>query len=451
MMSASTKVPLNSPRSAVAAEAAARQNAIEYQAGRNLDAGDKGFAGGREESTLPGPGQPLGRRERAEMESRFQRDFSNVRVHTNSKEAEAMGARAFTRGNDIAFAPGESPATDRSLLAHELTHSAQQADGGARVQKDPKKGATAGIGSAPPSEAFTRAEKAGAEDEAVLFNVNEATLSAAGLAVVKKAAAGQRAAVTVEIHGYASSEGEGEYNVNLSAHRAAALKVELKALLPQGSQVTLFAHGETTGFGPAENNRRAGFKITPLVPPAAPKQSDENWSLDPAGDAPKRDVHLDPAASSVRLIPPLSLAPAPYTYQPPTVMPQVGGPAPIDWLVMRNKWAAYGLNLDARGAGDIEGYAATQHAATVGLFTTFFGFKPYAAGKLADKLQPIALGVATGAYLSNNYPSAGDLLDRDIKAAHPDSWKTPSIPLTDIADVIYQQATGKDNSYLTRF
>ena len=451
MMSASTKIPLHSGSAAVAAESAARQNAVEYAAGARLDAGGKGFQGSTEESTLPGPGQALGERERAAMESRFQRDFSNIRVHTNSKEAEAMGARAFTRGNNIAFAPGESPAQDRPLLAHELTHSLQQTEGGARVQKDPKPGTSPGIGSAPPAEAFTRADKAGPEDQAVLFPLNEATLSAAGWAELKKMAASQKAAVTVEIHGYASSEGEGEYNLNLSAHRAAALKAALKGLLPEGSQVVLFAHGETTEFGPAESNRRAGFKVSPMAPAGCAQPAGENWSSDPSGDAPRQDAHLDPATSSVRLFPPLSLGPAPFTLQPPVLVPQPGQPAAIDWLVMRNKWAAYGLKLDARTAGDIEAYAATQRGATVGLFTTFLGMRPHTAGKLADMLQPVALGVATGAYLSNNYPSAGDLFDRDVKAAYPDSWKTPAVPLSDIADLIYQKATGKENSYLTRF
>jgi hypothetical protein len=69
------------------------------------------------------------------MESRFGRDFSDVRVHTDahaSESATAVNAQAYTVGRDIVFAPGQySPATDtgKSLLAHELSHVAQQDSG----------------------------------------------------------------------------------------------------------------------------------------------------------------------------------------------------------------------------------------------------------------------------------------------------------------------------------
>jgi hypothetical protein len=68
------------------------------------------------------------------MESRFSRDFSRVRVHTGekaAKSARALGARAYTVGQNVVFALGEyRPATDsgRRLLAHELTHTLQQRD-----------------------------------------------------------------------------------------------------------------------------------------------------------------------------------------------------------------------------------------------------------------------------------------------------------------------------------
>jgi len=69
---------------------------------------------------------------RSGMESRFGRDFSQVRIHTGtvaSETTQAVKARAFTRGSNIAFAPGQySPGTDsgKRLLAHELTHVVQQ-------------------------------------------------------------------------------------------------------------------------------------------------------------------------------------------------------------------------------------------------------------------------------------------------------------------------------------
>lgn len=81
---------------------------------------------------LRSPGQPLDMQTRAFMEPRFGYDFSRVRVHTDAKAAEsarAVNALAYTVGRDIAFGPSQyAPETNegRSLIAHELTHVAQQ-------------------------------------------------------------------------------------------------------------------------------------------------------------------------------------------------------------------------------------------------------------------------------------------------------------------------------------
>ncbi|HEV8579388.1 MAG TPA: DUF4157 domain-containing protein [Thermoanaerobaculia bacterium] len=97
---------------------------------------------------LRSPGQPLDTATRGFMESRFGRDFSQVRVHTDAKAAEsarAVRARAFTVGRDVAFGEGQyapqTPAGGR-LLAHELTHVLHQ-NGVPRLQRQ------AGGGAAP--------------------------------------------------------------------------------------------------------------------------------------------------------------------------------------------------------------------------------------------------------------------------------------------------------------
>ena len=77
------------------------------------------------------PGQPLDAATRHSMESRFGHDFSNVRVHSDSRaaaSARAVQARAYTVGRHIAFAapPRFSSAGSEALLAHELTHVIQQ-------------------------------------------------------------------------------------------------------------------------------------------------------------------------------------------------------------------------------------------------------------------------------------------------------------------------------------
>lgn len=81
---------------------------------------------------LHGGGNPLSDSTRQFFEPRFGRDFSSVRVHTDSRavdSARAIGARAYTRGTDVVFGAGEyNPETTggRRLLAHELTHVTQQ-------------------------------------------------------------------------------------------------------------------------------------------------------------------------------------------------------------------------------------------------------------------------------------------------------------------------------------
>lgn len=82
-------------------------------------------------------GRPLEPATRAFMESRFGHDFGRVRVHADAEAAEsadALGARAYTIGQNIVLGNGQrSPETStagRYLLAHELAHVIQQSRGG---------------------------------------------------------------------------------------------------------------------------------------------------------------------------------------------------------------------------------------------------------------------------------------------------------------------------------
>jgi Domain of unknown function (DUF4157) len=81
---------------------------------------------------LRGSGRPLDKSMRALMEPRFGRDFSAVRVHsgtTAAQSARAVGAVAYTVGQDIVLGPGRrdfSGNAGRALLAHELHHTVQQ-------------------------------------------------------------------------------------------------------------------------------------------------------------------------------------------------------------------------------------------------------------------------------------------------------------------------------------
>lgn len=83
-----------------------------------------------------GSGRPLDLATRGFFESRFNRDFSHVRVHSDGETAafaDSINARAFTLGSHIGFASGQYvPETQpgRRLLAHELTHVVQQGGAG---------------------------------------------------------------------------------------------------------------------------------------------------------------------------------------------------------------------------------------------------------------------------------------------------------------------------------
>jgi hypothetical protein len=85
--------------------------------------------------TLSSQGRPLDAETRSFMESRFDFDFGQVQVHADSdaaQSAETINANAYTIGPHIVFGEGEySPASSegQELIAHELTHIVQQAQG----------------------------------------------------------------------------------------------------------------------------------------------------------------------------------------------------------------------------------------------------------------------------------------------------------------------------------
>jgi len=90
-----------------------------------------------------GPGSPLPGETRSFMESRFNADFSGVRIHTGELSVQMnreINSQAFTYGNDIFFNSGKYSAgtpEGQSLIAHELTHTIQQ---GASSHISPKNG-----------------------------------------------------------------------------------------------------------------------------------------------------------------------------------------------------------------------------------------------------------------------------------------------------------------------
>ncbi len=80
---------------------------------------------------------------RAQMEQGFGRDFGDVRIHRDSRAHamnRALHAKAFTYGADVYFGAGHydpNSTAGRRLIAHELTHVAQQTGGAAAIQRAP--------------------------------------------------------------------------------------------------------------------------------------------------------------------------------------------------------------------------------------------------------------------------------------------------------------------------
>ncbi|SNS14972.1 protein of unknown function [Geodermatophilus saharensis] len=107
--------------------------------------GDATVSSTSEEPTqVPGSGA-LSRSVRDDMQRQLGADLSDVRIHVGTEAAgaaAALGASAFTVGNEIAFGDGQyRPTTQegRRILAHELAHVVQQRRTGPRIQRKVRK------------------------------------------------------------------------------------------------------------------------------------------------------------------------------------------------------------------------------------------------------------------------------------------------------------------------
>lgn len=145
------------------------------------DAGGGGFTApsateGAVDSMQRQSGTPLVPDVRRFMESRIGGDFSDVQVHDSPAAHQAsdnLGAHAFTVGRDIFFArDAYRPDTTagRRLIAHELTHTIQQAGGSAQAKRAQRTGPAPGSGTGtaasatPPASPVWQPEVAGAPD-----------------------------------------------------------------------------------------------------------------------------------------------------------------------------------------------------------------------------------------------------------------------------------------------
>lgn len=68
----------------------------------------------------------------AKMEKSFNTSFSDVKITKDSSKAKNIGAKAYTQGSSIHFAPGKfdpNTTSGQELIGHELTHVVQQKQG----------------------------------------------------------------------------------------------------------------------------------------------------------------------------------------------------------------------------------------------------------------------------------------------------------------------------------
>lgn len=99
---------------------------------------DGSTAGGELPSDGAGKAMPVA--VQTKMDRAFGTDLSAVRIHEGPR-SEALGARAYTQGTDVHFAPGEYRPDSQSgqeLLGHELAHVVQQSQGRVRATTQAK-------------------------------------------------------------------------------------------------------------------------------------------------------------------------------------------------------------------------------------------------------------------------------------------------------------------------
>lgn len=190
-------------------------------------------------------GASLDKPTRSFMESRFDADFSDVRIHTGTRAAKAarsVNALAYTVGRDIVFGEGQfAPSTTggKRLLAHELTHVLQQLSGRMALQR--KEDETpeglggeptvecppvpTGLGNmdpAPPKGPCPRANYAGTNRVSRwLFCTDSDQIHPSdSLNTLPGLIAPHPRATRYLVHGHSSIDGNADYNFRLSCHRA---------------------------------------------------------------------------------------------------------------------------------------------------------------------------------------------------------------------------------------
>ena len=260
-------------------------------------------------------GRSLDRGVRSQMEAALQVDLSAVRVHTNAQAdtlARALSARAFTTGQDVFFRDGEynpGASSGRELLAHELTHVAQQ--NGSQLQRSrpeatgqrlrverslvPDAETSGGSEASTPGGVGDMSSRLKVDSPAdkgcppatdqpylddnqylwVKFSVGSSSLEESSKEFIDEAVGKWILSPTsqpVRIDGFASTDGNAEMNWLLSCERAKSAKAELENPSDKGSgiptsSIVYFAHGETNRFSSSDQSQNRIAIITGITVP----------------------------------------------------------------------------------------------------------------------------------------------------------------------------------------
>jgi outer membrane protein OmpA-like peptidoglycan-associated protein len=414
-------------------EREADRAASDVLRGRDAAVSQRAAGGGSGLDLSQSSGRPLDPRQREFFDAQFGHDFRDVRIHSDARaaeEAREAKARAVTSGNDIAFAAGEyAPGTQQGqeLLAHELAHTVQQGQGETSVQRKPPEGRKEGIGKKPPAEPFTIASGKGFEEDHFLFEQDSADLAAGAAKQLETMLAQHNGTLIVDVHGYASEEGDATYNTNLAAHRAAAVERILLPMLPKGSQAEMYSHGGTKVWGDASENRRAGvhiwenpplgnvgYRFKPIVPsldlgPRAPDRRPPD--LDEFGFPKKTpDINFHP-----EIKPPDPKVPA---VDPFKLAPALTPPGLIDWSKLRDPFTSRGIRLNDRDINSV-----TENWNNAYLWALGIGLSPEAAATAANTLTASAYNIQLG----KENPNFWDKVDQEDKKLG--ITKSPIIPI----------------------
>jgi hypothetical protein len=203
-------------------------------------------------SARPGSsGRPLDDATRTFFESRFGRDFSGVRVHTDSSAARSardLDAHAYTLGNDIVFGAGRfRPETldGRQLIAHELTHVVQQSATAAVRRK------------AEDFQINALPEDAASQTDRIFFARGGATVPAPELPKIKTLAASG----DLTLHGFDSEDSAAAARAAIVAARLTAVDALLLAAGHKGKRV--WKHHPDDGVGDLDYRSRRSVEVLP--------------------------------------------------------------------------------------------------------------------------------------------------------------------------------------------